>query len=527
MSNKVNKQTDEKELNEKTLKVVIKNPNALTPEEDKSLPASDIQLYRAFGLIEQHNLLYYKTLKRLNILSTPDFTLSCGGIGYSAKENKVYMLLNENAIRRANEKDVAGLCEHEIGHLLYEHIFSEVFFNNQSADKKLLNQSYDYVINENAHFIRTRLKEIKENPKSMLNKGCFLDDLRKKTPEIEKKDAAEIHSFEIYKLLLKQKQEQEKKNQGKKQDKLFSKNKKKGEEESQKGQGEDQDNCGENGDEQGSDDQNPQDNQSGSSQEQGDDQDDKGFDTHGVFDVELDENGDAHIKEHSENGKTELEKDQQKADIQKAVKDALLNAIQDLKRENKLEQAVGQLGSNLQKLVKEMIKSKTDKTVIYDFVTSLQIGSKRTWLKFNKRFPMINRGKKKIKKPILVQGIDASGSMNCDEFRGMITYQINECLDMCEELYIVVGDTEQKWAIKINSKFEFDVETIEFTGYGGTDMNFVSEYAKKVDADGIVLHTDGDLFRPYDDQGISTIFFIYGDHGKEVSGFENYRVYPE
>lgn len=539
---------EEKKPNEVQVKVTVKVPT-VEVLDDAKYPKSDYQLYRAFAMIQKENLLYYKTLKRLNILSTPHFTLSCGGIGFDPKDKKVYMILNENAIRKADVEDVAGLCEHEVGHLLYEHIFFEVFINNEMADKQLLNQSYDYTINENAYFIKSRLDKIKANENSMLKNGCFLDDLKKQIPELAKKEASDIHSFEIYKLLVKQKEQQQKEQKEKQNQQKQKSQVQEQQDDSQSGgdqEGDQESSSGKPSNSQGKG--KPQKNQKGSggkqkqdqqassgqgdngeSDDQGQEQNEQGhggFDTHGVYDVEVDENGDAQIKENT-NKKTDLEKDQQKADIQKAVKEALLSAIEDLKKENLLDTAVGQLGGDLQRLVKDMIRAKTDKTVIYDFVTSLQVGVKRSWMKLNPRFPMINRGKKKLKKPTIVQGIDSSGSMDCDEFRGMIIFMITECLDMCEELHIVVGDTSKKWAIQINNKFEFNVETINFTGYGGTDMNFVSEYAKEVEADGIILHTDGDLCREYNDQEIPTKFFIYGDHGKEVPGFENYRVYPE
>lgn len=510
-------------------------------EAIKKLPDSDVQLYQAFAQIQRENLLYYKAMKKLNILCTPQFTKAAGGIGYDPRSRKVYMLLNEEQVRSANVKDVSGLCEHEMGHLLYEHIFYDYFVNYQAANKNWMNMAQDYIINENSFFIKSRYAEIKADDKSMLKNICYLEELKVQIPELQGKNSDDLHSIEIYKLIAKFKKEEQKK--AKQQQKQQGQSQGQGEQsqDSQDSQGDQESQNGQSGqsgqpsDQQQGKGKNQKSPKGQKSQDKGDNesqsgegQEDEyqGIDAHGVYEIEVDENGNEVIKDLTDK-KDPMEADQIKSDMGKAVKEALVQAIDELKKEGKLEQAVGQLGSHLKKLIKEMIRSKTDKTVILDFVTSLQIGEKRTWLKLNKRFPMINRGKQHLKRPCIVEAIDSSGSMWSEEFQAMIIYQISELVEICDELYIVVGDTAMKWSKKIESRFDFNVETIEFVGSGGTDMNFASEFAESVGADGIVLHTDGDFCRKYDDRGIPTKIFLYGDHAVEVPDFENYRVYPE
>lgn len=565
--NKNEDQKSKKEVSKPKLKLPMLRAK-LTPEEDKNLPSGDIQLYQAFDLIQKNNLLYYRSMKKLNILSTPDFTLSCGGIGYNPTNRKVYMLLNENDVRRNSVPDVAGLCEHEQGHLLYEHIFMDFFINNQATDHDKMNQGQDYIINDNCHFIRTRLNEIVNNEKSMLKNGCFLENLYKVVPKLKEKHD-ELHSLDVYKALVEleqqQKQQQKQNQQSQKgqksdqqgqgqsgdqdsdsddnQDSDSSQNGKKDQKKKNKGNKKQDQNA------QGSDDQQDQDSngdqgqdQQQNGQGQGDDQNGEidqhgntlktkkphsgGFDLHDIMHIQEDENGDAQIVGTLADLSPE-EQAQAKAEMGREVKGSFLQAIEELKREGKLDQAVGQLGASFKHIVKKLIRAKTDKTVIFDFVTSLQIGKKSTWTKLNKRFPMVNRGKVKLKRPCLVVGIDDSGSMWSDEFQSMIVYQVQELSQVCETLYVVAGDCQKTFELKIENRFSFKPEMIEFIGGGGTDMNFVAEFAESVGADGILLHTDGDFYKKYDNRNIPTKVFLYGNHCKEVPDFENFRVYPE
>jgi len=86
---------------------------------------ADLKLYSAFRLIEENNLLYFRVMKKLNFIVQPEFPY-VGAVAFNKKNNKIYITLQEEAVLNGDAKDIAGLCEHECGHILYEHIFNQM-----------------------------------------------------------------------------------------------------------------------------------------------------------------------------------------------------------------------------------------------------------------------------------------------------------------------------------------------------------------------------------------------------------------
>ena len=172
-----------------------------------------------------------------------------------------------------------------------------------------------------------------------------------------------------------------------------------------------------------------------------------------------------------------------------------------------------------------MIKTRTDKNVILNFCETLFSGSRRTWNKLNKRYRWIAKGVRLKKRAKIVVGIDTSGSMNSDSCRKQIVDQIEKLQPLCDELWICAGDTQLEWSLHIEDMNSFRPEMIQFEGGGGTNMQFVFDFAESIEADGIVLHTDG-FVGTFDDKDIQTICYLY-DHCEDVEGYENVRVYPE
>lgn len=119
-----------------------------------------------------------------------------------------------------------------------------------------------------------------------------------------------------------------------------------------------------------------------------------------------------------------------------------------------------------------------------------------------------------------------SGSMDNPEIRMMIADQAYQLINISKELHIVVGDTVLQFAIHVESENDFSVDTIEFKGGGGTNLQFGWDYAESVGADGVICDTDG-YIDPIDDKGIPSMFYLYGEQIKEIEGYENYKVFPE
>lgn len=432
---------------------------------------ADIKFSESLRLLENNQLFYYEILRRINFVIDPRFKKAIGGIGYDPKGKKIYYFLDQDAVIKNsyfNEKgilinpenslkDLAGLTEHECGHLLYDHIF----YVDKSKDEKLDNMAKDYIINDSGSFLGLRYDEIKD-PKnnSILANGCFFRELSELIPELKGKTANDFTSNQIYEILQSNK------------DKLPKSPSR--------------------------------------------------FDEHSVLKVSVDENGDLQI----ESGEGMQLTEEESQNLSSEVKKVLSNTIQDLKDKGKLGKAIGQMKGDLADKITEMMKSKTDREVAFNFTHSLKNGRKASWTRLNKRYPYLAKGRVKDKKPILVRGIDTSGSMNNDELRQMIAYQVYQLVDICKELHIVVGDTEMQFAIHITDPSQFDIETISFSGGGGTILQFIWDYAEEVGADGVICDTDG-YIGSIDDKGIPSLFYLYGQDHKEIEGYENYRVFPE
>ena len=174
--------------NKPKITISIKQPESATKgltqlEIDRAV---DFKLYEAFRLIEKENLLYFRTLKRMNFLVKKNFR-AIGAVGFDADHSKVYMILKEDTLFTGSEIDIAGLCEHECGHVLYEHIFANDEFIGK--DPSTLNQAQDYIINDSCHYITKRIKEIQDpKTKSVLRGGCFYPELQQRIPELKQHD---------------------------------------------------------------------------------------------------------------------------------------------------------------------------------------------------------------------------------------------------------------------------------------------------------------------------------------------------
>lgn len=473
----------------------------------------DYKLYEAFRLIEKENLLYFRTLKRMNFLVEKKFP-AIGGVAFDANRSKIYMILREDTLFSGSEVDVAGLCEHECGHVLYEHIFANDEFVGK--DPRTLNQAQDYIINDSCHYITKRLKDIQDpKTKSILAGGCFYPELQKQIPELKQHDSSEMTSLYLYGFLKRHKEEQ-KKNQQKGQ---------KGKGQPQTGQGSPSDEQGESGD---------QDSQN---------QDGLGelLDSHDQFEVRLDENGDEKIvnlneekkelKENKPNDKKAQEKldqkmDQHKKQMSEEMKDLLSQVIDELDRENLLQKAIGQLKGQIKGLVQEMVKSKLNRNACLSFINRMKLGYKKTWAVLDKRYPYLQKGKVKNKKPKIGVVIDTSGSMGGDKLFGMINYQCQALVNKCQQLYIIVGDTQMEYSLFIKKARDFKADTIKFSGLGGTDLQFGWDFAKENKLDGLIIHTDG-YIGEFEDHGIKSLFYLYGSSVMEQEGYENYRVLPD
>jgi predicted metal-dependent peptidase len=149
-------------------------------------------------LSDHHNIYYYilRDLERQYFTSGP-----IAGIG-KTKNNKIVLFMNLKYIEVMNSDDVAGILEHEIQHLILQHL-TDI---DKKKDHSVLNRAMDYIINDSCKFIGKRYKELKEI-KSPLLQGCLKPGLDKLLKDKGEKpvDLKRITSNELYDVLIKYK----------------------------------------------------------------------------------------------------------------------------------------------------------------------------------------------------------------------------------------------------------------------------------------------------------------------------------
>lgn len=461
-------------------KYYMKNKEMTQKQIDQ---ATDLKLFEAFRLVEKNNLLYFRIMKKMNFLVTPNFP-AIGGVGYNKEKNQIYMILKEDAMLNGSKEDVAGLTEHECGHCLYEHIFEP----DQSVDHSLMNVAQDLLINDSAHYITSRIDQIlAKDSKSILAGGCFFSEFQKKYPSLQKYTSEELTSTQLYALLREAKKDEPQQNQ------------------SQQGQGQGKKGKG----------------QSGQGQQMNNGE--GGFDSHDSYEIVEDAEGNEVAQKMDQQNQSAIDK--QKQEMSAKMKEIVGEAIEQLKREGQLEKAIGQLSGRMKVMVQDLIKSRTDKNSIFNFLTRLSIGVKKKWTKLHRRYPYLAKGKRKNKKAKIALVIDTSGSMGMDELFELIKDQVQVLVNRCEQLWIVVGDTQMEYSVFVKNKRSFNIDDVVFQGRGGTDLQFGWDFAKEKNLDGVIVHTDGHIGE-FDDHGIPSIFYLYGRGNQEQEGYQNIQVYP-
>lgn len=485
----------------------MKNIQDMTDQE--KYQEADKQLFRAFRLLEENNLLYFKVLKKMNFLIDPTFQ-HIGAVGYNKKNGQIYMILQQDAMLQGSREDVAGLTEHECGHVLYEHIFDI----DSKHDHQLMNICQDLIINDSCHYIVSRMNDIlAQGSKSILSGGCFFSEFQKKYPVLKNHESQNLTSVQLYNLL-KEDFKKDQDQQGKDQQSQDSEGSSNGQ---GQGQSQDQQENESQGDSQG----NKESSKGQSKDSQGKNKGNQTLDSHDQYEIVKDENGqEKAVKVTDQKNQAELN-----SEVKAKIKEMMGEALEQLKREGKLEKAIGQLSGQMKILVQDLVKSRTDKNSIFNFLTRLSIGTKRKWTKLHRRYPYQAKGSRKNKKPKLALVIDTSGSMGSEELFELIQHQSLVLVNRCEQLWIVVGDTRMEYSMFVKRKNQFKVSDVIFKGGGGTNLQFGWDFAKENNLDGVIVHTDGHIGK-FNDHNLKTIFYLYGKGNLEQGGYQNIQVFP-
>lgn len=201
--------------------------------------------------------------------------------------------------------------------------------------------------------------------------------------------------------------------------------------------------------------------------------------------------------------------DQLDKDMAKA---ALKNQI-----EKNLDKFIGTNCAEINRVVAEMTKVEYNfKSLFSNAVKkTLRGDTKKTWKKLSRRLPDIIKGKAKTNIPKVLLVVDTSGSID-DETISKVNWQIH-FLSQHYDFTVIWGDTELEGQVKIKKGQK---HKINFSGGGGTDLNFYYDIHKKENFDLIIFDTDGYIPPMPLECHAKKIFCIYGN-GREVNGQKN------
>lgn len=132
----------------------------------------------------------------------------------------------------------------------------------------------------------------------------------------------------------------------------------------------------------------------------------------------------------------------------------------------------------------------------------------------------------------VVIGIDSSASMTFEkELKQNVANQITEALKENKLVHLIIGNeridfhTTFKPLDTVSLNWEMIQSSIRVSG--GSDMDFISDFAKKEKAQKVLLHTDGMLMKAYKKGNIETQVFLYGKDCVKVPRCENFKVSME
>jgi predicted metal-dependent peptidase len=213
-------------------------------------------------------------------------------------------------------------------------------------------------------------------------------------------------------------------------------------------------------------------------------------------------------------------------DCATGLKEEMKNSTGDGPSSDSLDKSIGKLPSSIQKELEKMLSHKGNfkENLMYFYNIIKNSTYKKTFHKINRRYPYEAKGKHNLKKPNILLGIDTSGSMCNPEILELIAYEVKMYSKICENLWVICGDTKLQSSHKIKHG-KFNLRDIKFTGGGGTDLQFIWDFAKEHKIDGAIIHTDGYIpeFLTYK---VRSLFAIYPG-GRKVPNFKNVFINGE
>lgn len=449
----------------------------------------DLLISQALRILFIESRFFYFVLAQVPKVITKDLPAP-GGVGYDRGSDTVKLYLNPDYLEHMTPGVLATLLEHEACHLAFSHMF-HLKNPPKGISPKTLNQAQDYVINDNIPSLYNNYdKLMKQSEESQTKVKALVELFQAETDEERKKEIySEIRTIEKKNFLangclaprlahieeLKGKQlrdmsslevarilsEKDPENEAKTYDKHAG----------ESGSGEKQEGSGQS--------------QSGKQQSQDQSQ----------GDGELGE-----IPQHM------IDRIMQEADA-----------------ENKMSGQPGSVPGAVEQRLDALRKSKMSFRSQLKLFAQKSVGTKmrRSWSRQNRKYPGQTPGSSPDKDSRLVVWIDTSGSVWDAEVQAEIAGHIKALSMVCTNLDVVFGDVTLTH--KVTFKGSFSLNKLVFKGGGGTNCQFVFDYAKKTKADGVFLITDGEV-GSFNQLGVPTIVGLVTKHAQEIKGCKNIRM---
>lgn len=439
---------------------------------DEIILKAKTQLYK-------QNSLFWHMMKRIEIHEVKNLGAP-GAIGFNPKTRKLMMYFDNESMEKAHNQgdegvlDVTGLMEHEISHALFYHVFHRPV----GKDHKLMNLAQDFIINDTCEFVNGRMKTLLDPEyDGILKGGAFKDSLIKSFPEYENIDLKDTTSLAIYEKLANRK------------DELLEQFK--GFDDHSKMDGDPQDGEGEGKPQQG----------------EGDPKEGKG--NGGIDDFLM----------------NQAKAEEIKTTLKRAIDDILKS--NDQKELEKLKKLIGKMPGDVQQFVESLLQTKSDFEANLKFFNNMIRSGKfkKTFRKKHRKYDFV-KGQQQLKKPNVVIGLDTSGSMFCEKTLKMMLFEIKMYSKLCDNLWVIMGDTDLRSVTRIKNERDFNPEKIDFQGGGGSDMQFIWDFAKENKIDGVICHTDG-YISPLDTYKIKSLVGLF-DNGTDrvFDGMPNVKCLP-
>jgi predicted metal-dependent peptidase len=168
----------------------------------KQLEEFEFKVAKAMHLLLTTKPLYYYMLSKINRSIDANFQAPAA-VTMDKKTYQLKLVLNPVKLAECTARDLKIVCEHEVLHLCFQHLFNMHRF---TAD--VYNQAADYIINDNIEDLVRRYDELLGPTPSnaLFSRICLAPVIKAQIPELKDVRIAEMDSISLYHILMKNKE---------------------------------------------------------------------------------------------------------------------------------------------------------------------------------------------------------------------------------------------------------------------------------------------------------------------------------